>query len=65
MKKLIHSWSYHQNTAKPRYLFHSGLFTFHLLVQLLLPTVRLNGVSQLISIEFKMVHGLNQAVFKT
>ena len=65
MKKLTHSWSYHQNTAKSRYLFHSRLFTFHSLVQLLLPTVKLNGVSQSISIEYKMVNDLNQAVFKT
>ena len=35
------------------------------MVQLLLPTVKLNGVSQTISIEYKMVHGLNQAVFRT
>ena len=65
MKKLTQSWSYRQNTAKSRYLFHSCLFTFHSLVQLLLPKVKLNGVSQPISIEYEMVHGLNQAVFKT
>ena len=41
------------------------MFTFHSLVQLLLPTVKLNGVNQPISIEYKMVHGLNQAVFTT
>ena len=41
------------------------MFTFHLLVQLLLPTVKLNEVSQPISIEYKMVHGLIQAVYKT
>ena len=50
-------------TAKSRYFLHSRLFTFHLLVQLLLPTVKLNGVSQPISMKHKMVHGLNQAVF--
>ena len=33
--------------------------------QLLLPTVKLNGVSQPISIEYKRVHGLIQAVFTT
>ena len=32
---------------------------------ILLPTVKLNGVSKPISIEYKMVHGLNQAAFKT
>ena len=63
MKKLTHS--YHQNTAKSGCLFLSCLFTFHSLVQLLLPTVKLNGVSQPTSIEYKMVHGLNQAVLKT
>ena len=42
-----------------------SLFTFHSLVQLLLPTIKLNGVSQAISVEYKMVHGLNQAVFRT
>ena len=52
-------------TEKSRYFFPSHMFTFHLLVQLLLPTVKLNGVSQPISIEYKMVHGLIQAVFKT
>ena len=53
------------NTAKSGHLFYSRLFTFHSLVQLLLPTFKLNGVSQPISVEYKMVHGLNQAVFKT
>ena len=52
-------------TAKYRYLFHSRLFTFHSLVQLLLPVVRLNEVRQSISIKYKMVHALNQAVFGT
>ena len=51
--------------AKSGYLFHSRLFTFHLLVQLLLPAVKLNGVSQSISTEYKMVHDLKQAVFKS
>ena len=45
--------------------FLSGTFTFHSLVQLLLPMVKLNEVSQPISIEYKMVPGLIQAVFKT
>ena len=40
------------------YFFPSHMFTFHSLVQLLLPTVKLNGVSQPISMEYKMVHGL-------
>ena len=52
-------------TAKSRYFFHSRLFTFHSLVQLLLPKVSLNGVRQPISIEYKMVCGSNQAVFRT
>ena len=34
-----------------------------LLVQLFLPSVKLDGVSQPISLEHKMVHGFNQAVF--
>ena len=51
--------------AKSMCSFHSRLFTFHSLVQLLLPTVRLNGVSQPISVEYKMMDGLNQAVFGT
>ena len=38
---------------KSSYFFPSYLFTFHLLVQLLLPTVKLNGVSQPISIEIR------------
>ena len=50
-------------TAKSGYFFPSHLFTFHSVVQLLLPTVKLNGFSQPISLEYKMVHGLNQAVF--
>ena len=29
------------------------------------PVVKLNGIRQPISIEYKMVHGLNQAVFRT
>ena len=41
------------------------MFTFHSLIQLLLPMVKLNGVSQPISIEYKMVHDLIQAVFTT
>ena len=35
------------------------------MVELLLPTVKLNRISQPISIECKMVHGINQAVFRT
>ena len=46
-------------TAKCRSFFPFHKFTFHSLVQLLLTTVKLNGVSQPISIEYKMVHGLN------
>ena len=42
---------------------NSHLFTSHSLVQLLFPTVKLNGTSQPISIEYKMVHVLGQAVF--
>ena len=52
-------------TAKSRYFCHCHLFTFHSLVQLVLQTVKLNDVSQSISIEYKMVHGLNQAAFRT
>ena len=52
-------------TAKSRYFFPPQMFTFHSLVQFLLPMVKLNGVSQSISIEYKMVHGLIQAVFTT
>ena len=47
------------------YLFPSHMFTFHWLVRLLLPTVKLNGVSQPISIEYKIVHDLIEAVFTT
>ena len=47
------------------FFFHSHLFTFYSLVQLLLPTVKLNRVSEPISLEYKMVHGLNQAVLRT
>ena len=42
-----------------------SLVYIHSLVPLLLPTVKLNGVSPPISIEYKMVHGLNKAVFRT
>ena len=41
------------------------MFTFHSLVQLPMPMVKLNGVSQPISIEYKMVHDVIQAVFTT
>ena len=47
------------------YFFPSHMFAFHSLVQLLLPTVKLNAVIQPISIKYKMVHGLIQAVFTT
>ena len=60
MKKINHSWY-----GKSRYFFPSHMFMFHSLVQLLLPTVKLNRVSQSISLEYKMVHGLIQAVFTT
>ena len=42
--------SYSQNLAKFRYFLPSHLFTFYLLVQLLLPALKLNGVSQSISL---------------
>ena len=51
MEKLTHSLKCRQNPAKSRYFFHSRLFTFHSLVQLLLPMVKLSGISQAISIE--------------
>ena len=41
------------------------MFTFHSLVQLQLRMVKFNGVSKLISVEYKMVNGLIQAVFTT
>ena len=47
------------------YFSPSHMFAFYSLVQLLLQMVKLNGVSQPISIEYKMVHGLIQAVFTT
>ena len=46
MKKLTHSLVIPSEKAKSRHFFPSHLFTFHSLVQLLLPTVKLNGVSQ-------------------
>ena len=46
MKKLIHSELHRQKRQNLGISFQSHLFTFHLLVQLLLPTVKLNGVSQ-------------------
>ena len=52
-------------TAKSRYFFYSRLFTFHSLNQLPLPMIKWNGVSQPISIEYKMVYGLNQDVLRT
>ena len=51
--------------AKSRQTFPFNLFTFYWLVQLLLPMVKLNGASQQISIVYKIVHGFNQAVFRT
>ena len=51
--------------AKSGYFFPSPMFTFHSLVQLPLPTVKLHGVSQPISIEYKMGHGFSQAMFTT
>ena len=54
-----------QKTTKSRYFFPSHKFTFHSLVQFLLPRVKLNGVSQPISVEYKVVHGLIQAVITT
>ena len=65
MEKLTHSWLYHQNTSKSGNLFHSRLFTFQSLIQSLMPTAKMNRVSKPISIEYKTVHGFNQAVFKT
>ena len=47
------------------YFFPSHMFSFHSLVQLLLQTAQLNGISQPISIEYKMVHGAIEAVFTT
>ena len=44
------------------YFFPSHMFKFQSLVQLPLPTVKLNGVSQPISIEYKIGHGLIQVV---
>ena len=52
------------NPTKSSYLLPSHLFKFYSLVQLLIPTVKLNGASQPISIEYKMVHGFSQAAFK-
>ena len=52
-------------TRKIRYSVPSHLFTFYSLVELVLPMVKLNGFSQPISIEYKMIHGFNQAVFRT
>ena len=45
-------------TAKSWYFCHSWLFINHSLVQLLLPTVKLNWLSQPVSIEYKMVHNI-------
>ena len=51
--------------VKFRYFLPSHLFTFYSLVQLLLPTVKLNGFSQPVAIKYKIVHGLDQTVFRT
>ena len=51
-------------TAKPSYFFHSRLSTFYSLAQLLLPTVKLNGVNQPISIEYKMVASASNLKFR-
>ena len=51
--------------AKSWYFFHFHLFTFHSLVWLLFSTVKLNGASQQILKEYKMVHASSQAVFRT
>ena len=51
--------------AKFRYFFPFHLFIFYSLVQLPLPKVKVNGVSHLISIEYKIGHGFNQAMFRT
>ena len=65
MKKSTHLLKIALKTTQSMYFFHSRLFKFHSLVQLLLPMTNLNGVSQPISIEHNMVRGLNQAVFRT
>ena len=57
MKKINHSRQ--KTPAKSRYFFSFPMFTFHSLVQLLLPTVKLNGVSQLNSIEYKLEIGVS------
>ena len=63
-KKLIHNNTGKKRAGNSRYFITSHLFTFHSLVQLLLSTVKLNGVSQPFLIEYKMVHALNRAVFR-
>ena len=65
MRKIIIHCNTVKRTAKSGYFFLSSMFTFHSLVQLLLLMVKLNGVNQPISTEYKMVTGLNQAVFTT
>ena len=62
MKKFTDSWQCRQHPAKSRYFFHFHFFTFHSLVQLM---VKLNEISHPVSIEYKMVPGLSQAVFRT
>ena len=66
MEKLTHSWQNHQNTPKSGNLFHSRFFIFHSLIQSLLPTAKMNGVSKPISIEYKSVHqsSINQSSIK-
>ena len=51
MKVPTYSRQYRQNLAKSRYFFPSDLVTFHSLVELLLPVIKLNGVNQQISTE--------------
>ena len=46
----------YQKECSLSYFFPSHLFTFHSLVQSLLPTVKLNRVDQPVSREHKMVH---------
>ena len=47
------------------YVFLSSAPVYVLLVKLLLPTVKLNGGSQPISIEYKVAHGSSPAMFRT
>ena len=60
MEKSTHSRKYRQNRQSLG--ISIILDRLHWLVQLLLPMVKLNRVSQPISIEYKMVHGLRSIV---